>query len=149
MEIRAVLDTNVVLAAESSSNTNSPNREIIHRWLAAEFLLLVTDDVLAEYADKLSHIGKTPQEVFNFLSRVLLLAEAVEIRFFHLRHYPADPDDVLFLLCAINGEATHLVSYDPHLLDLSSFYEGFAICPPLQFLKALRKDGGIGRVTER
>ena len=93
MEMRAVLDTNVVLAAENSSNANSPNREIIRRWLAAEFLLLVTDDVLAEYADKLSHIGKSPQEVFGFLSRVLLLAEAVEIRFFHLRHYPADPDD--------------------------------------------------------
>ena len=73
-----VLDTNVVLAAETSSNANSPNREIIRRWLAAEFLLLVTDDVLAEYADKLSHIGKSPQEVFGFLSRVLLLAEAVE-----------------------------------------------------------------------
>jgi putative PIN family toxin of toxin-antitoxin system len=138
MEIRAVLDTNVVLAAEGSLNANSPNREIIRRWLAAEFLLLVTDDVLAEYADKLSHIGKSPQEVFGFLSRVLLLAEAAEIRFFHLRHYPADPDDVLFLLCAINGEATHLVSYDPHLLDLSPFYDDFAICPPLEFLKALR-----------
>jgi len=100
MEIKAVLDTNVVLAAEGSSNSNSPNREIIRRWLAAE------------------------------------------IRFFHLRHYPADPDDVLYLLCAINGEATHLVSYDPHLLELSSFYDDFVICPPLEFLKALREEGG-------
>jgi putative PIN family toxin of toxin-antitoxin system len=142
MEMRAVLDTNVVLAAEGSSNANSPNREIIRRWLAAEFLLLVTDDVLAEYADKLSHIGKSPQEVFGFLSRVLLLAEAVEIRFFHLRHYPADPDDVLFLLCAINGEATHLVSYDPHLLELRPFYDDFGICPPLEFLATVREEGG-------
>jgi hypothetical protein len=44
MEIRAVLDTNVVFAAESSPNPNIPNREIVRRWLAGEFLLLVTDD---------------------------------------------------------------------------------------------------------
>ncbi len=51
MAIRAVLDTNVVLAAGGSSNTNSPNREIVHRWLAGEFTLLVTDDIIAEYAE--------------------------------------------------------------------------------------------------
>jgi putative PIN family toxin of toxin-antitoxin system len=139
MEIRAVLDTNVVLAAESSPNPNSPNREIVRRWLAGEFLLLVTDDLLAEYAEKLASLGKSPLQIEEFLSRILLLSEPVEIRFFHLRHYPSDPDDVLFLLCAINGEATHLVSYDPHLLDLRPFYEDFTICPPLGFLSVLRK----------
>ncbi len=139
MEIRAVLDTNVVLAAEGASNPNSPNREIVRRWLAGEFILLMTDDILAEYAEKLSSLGKSPQETVEFLSRVFLLSETVEIRFFHLRHYPGDADDVLFLLCAINGEATHLVSYDPHLLDLRPFYDDFAICLPLDFLSALRK----------
>ncbi len=34
MEIRAVLDTNVVLAAEPSSIPDSPNREVVRRWLA-------------------------------------------------------------------------------------------------------------------
>jgi predicted nucleic acid-binding protein len=139
MAIRAVLDTNVVLAAGGSSNTNSPNREIVHRWLAGEFTLLVTDDIIAEYAEKLASHGKSTQERVEFLSRVFLLSEAVEIRFFHLRHYPADPDDVIFLLCAINGAASHLVSYDPHLLDLRVFYDDFTICLPLDLLSALRK----------
>jgi predicted nucleic acid-binding protein len=139
MAIRAVLDTNVVLAAGGSSNTNSPNREIVHRWLAGEFTLLVTDDIIAEYAEKLASHGNSTQERVEFLSRVFLLSEAVEIRFFHLRHYPADPDEVIFLLCAINGEASHLVSYDPHLLDLRVFYDDFTICLPLDLLSALRK----------
>lgn len=60
MEIGAVLDTNVVLAAENSSNPDSPNREVVRRWLAGEFALLVTDDVVAEYAEKLLSIGKLP-----------------------------------------------------------------------------------------
>jgi predicted nucleic acid-binding protein len=90
MAIRAVLDTNVVLAAGGSSNTNSPNREIVHRWLAGEITLLVTDDIIAEYAEKLASHGKSTQERIEFLSRVFLLSETVEIRFFHLRHDPAD-----------------------------------------------------------
>ena len=92
-----------------------------------------------EYAEKLASHGKSTQERVEFLSRVFLLSEAVEIRFFHLRHYPADLDDVIFLLCAINGEASHLVSYDPHLLDLRVFYDAFTICLPLDLLSALRK----------
>ncbi|MEI7865947.1 MAG: PIN domain-containing protein [Chthoniobacterales bacterium] len=139
MEIRAVLDTNVVLAAENSSNPDSPNREIIRRWLAGDFVLLVTDDVVSEYAEKLLSIGKLPQEILRFLSSIYVLSEAVQIRFFHLRHYPADFDDVHFLLCAINGEASHLVSYDPHLLDLRAVYDDFTVCLPLQFLQDLRK----------
>ncbi len=139
MAIRAVLDTNVVLAAGGSSSTNSPNREIVHRWLAGEFTLMVTDDIIAEYAEKLASHGKSTQERVEFLFRVFLLSETVEIRFFHLRHYPADLDDVIFLLCATNGEATHLVSYDLHLLDLRVFYDDFAICLPLGLLSALRK----------
>ena len=51
-------------------------------------------------------------------------AELVTVGFFHFRHYPVDPDDVKFLLCAINGRASHLVSYDNHLRSLRSFYDG-------------------------
>lgn len=138
METRAVLDTNVMLAAGITTNANSPNREIIQRWISEEFTLLVSEDVIAEYAEKLLAAKKTRHETEAILARVLLLSEVVEVRFFHLRHYPEDTDDVMFLLCAINGEATHLVSYDPHLLDLNVFYDDFAICAPLEFLAALR-----------
>ena len=66
--------------------------------------------------------------------------------FFHLRHYPEDAEDVFLLLCALNGEATHLVSYDPHLLGLRPFYGELQICPALEFLQVLRqaaaRDGG-------
>jgi predicted nucleic acid-binding protein len=66
------------------------------------------------------------------------LAECIEIRFFHFRHYPVDADDTIFLLCAINGAASHLVSYDRHLLEVGIFYEEFITCKPTEFLKVLR-----------
>lgn len=45
----------------------------------------------------------------------------------------------MFLLCAINGRSTHLVSYDDHLLSLSPYYaEEMTICEPLAFLNDCR-----------
>jgi putative PIN family toxin of toxin-antitoxin system len=138
METRAVLDNNVMLAAGITTSANSPNREIIQRWISGEFAVLVSEDVIAEYAEKLLAAKNARHETDAILTRVLLLSEMVEVRFFHLRHYPEDADDVMFLLCAINGEATHLVSYDPHLLELNVFYDDFKICAPLAFLADLR-----------
>jgi len=57
----------------------------------------------------------------------------VDVSFFHLRIYPIDPDDIAFVLCAANGEATHLLTYDHHLSDLAWAYD-FTICTPAGFL---------------
>jgi len=138
MMLRAVLDSNVVLAANGATNPLSPNKEVINRWAVGEFIWLVTADIAAEYAEKLLDRGKAPSEVEAFITGLFLLAECVEIRFFHFRHYPVDSDDTIFLLCAINGAASHLVSYDRHLLDVGIFYDEFATCRPTEFLTALR-----------
>ncbi len=44
--IRAVLDTNVVIASQRSPHPSSPNVEIINRWAAGEFDWLHTPDIL-------------------------------------------------------------------------------------------------------
>lgn len=36
---------------------------------------------------------------------------------------PVDPDDEIFLLCALDGDAGYLVSEDPHLRDLRMHYQ--------------------------
>ena len=136
--LRAVLDTNVVLAADRATNPLSPTRDIIKRWSQGEFIWLVTDDIAGEYAEKLLEKGNDPSEVEAFLTGLFLLADRVEIRFFHFRHYPVDSDDTVFLLCAINGTASHLVSYDSHLLNVGIFYDEFVTCRPTEFLVALR-----------
>lgn len=135
--LRAVLDTNLLVAAHKSVHPQSPNREIIDRWLRDEFTWLISEDIAAEYAEKLLEKGNLPATVEAFITELFLLAETVEIRFFHFRHYPVDSDDTVFLLCALNGAATHLVSYDRHLLDVGLFYGEFSTCKPQDFLIAL------------
>ena len=136
--LRAVLDSNVVLAADGSANPLSPNKEILSRWSEGEFVWLVTRDIAAEYAEKLLEKGNSPAEVEAFIAGLFLLAETVGIRFFHFRHYPVDADDTIFLLCAINGSAGHIVTCDKHLLDVGIFYDEFVTCRPTDFLKTLR-----------
>ena len=36
---------------------------------------------------------------------------------------PSDPDDEIFLLCALDGDADYLVSEDHNLVDLGPNYE--------------------------
>lgn len=134
---RVVLDTNIVVAAHRSSGPTSPNLEILAHWKAGEFTLLYSEDVLLEYVEKLIEFGVSDEKVQQFVSAVGGLGEGVSIAFFHLRRYPADADDIAFLLCAINGNATHLVTYDTGFSELAPDCS-FAICTPLVFLAALR-----------
>ncbi len=135
---RAVIDTNVLLSARRSSSLSSPNAEIVSRWTAGEFTWLVSTDVFEEYAGKLREFGLLTADTVELLARLMLSGEMVEIRFFHLRHYPYDPDDTVFLLTALNGGASHLVTYDEDLVSVGVFYPEFVTCRPLEFLTALR-----------
>ena len=136
--LRAVLDTNVVLAAKRTAHPQSPNAEIMTRWMAGEFTWLVNDDVATEYAAKLLEKGIDPVNFDRFVADLLQYGEEAPIRFFHFQHYPVDADDVAFLLVALNGAASHLVTYDEHLKDVGVFYPEFITCKPVGFLSHLR-----------
>ena len=134
---RVVPDTNILIAAEKSRNEGSPNKEFFARWQNYEFDLLYSDDILLEYIEKLRFLGVPEITIKKFIRALLALGIFVEIAFFHLPRYPVDADDIAFLLCADNGDATHLITYDPHLKVLNSLY-GFQICETLDFLTTLR-----------
>lgn len=95
--LRAVLDTNVVLAANRSTHPLSPNAEIVTRWMAGEFVWLVSDDVVTEYAQKLLEKGIDSLKVERFVADLLQYAEEVPIRFYHFQHYPLDM--MMWLFC--------------------------------------------------
>jgi len=137
--LRAGLDTNVLLAAARSPHKTSPTAGILDRRQRREFTLQVSLDTLSEYAEKLLSHGIPSPDVEAFITSLAVHAELMSMAFFHFCHYPVDPDDVMFLLCATNGQASHLVSYDTHLGALRCFYEKeLKICEPLEFLADCR-----------
>ena len=136
-----MLDTNVILAALLSRNPRSPTLEILHRWRRGEFDLLYCPDLLVEYQEKLVAKGIREARTEWFLQGlfdkgILVSLAPGDI----LPRVPDDPDDDVVLACALVGGATHLVTYDPHLLSLDEEYEELRILDGLHFLYALRGD---------
>ncbi|OQX11634.1 MAG: hypothetical protein BWK80_44535 [Desulfobacteraceae bacterium IS3] len=136
---RSVPDTNIVIASEKSRSGSSPNEEFFARWKNGEFQILYSDDTLLEYIEKMKEKDIPEEIIRKIIKSILKLGQHIRIIFYHLPVYPGDPDDIAFLLCADNGKATHIVSYDKHFREIASLYS-FRICDTLEFLTELRKE---------
>ena len=134
--VRMVLDTNVVISS-CLGGEDSPNKEILQLWSNGKIKLLFSRDVLYEYIKKLSYKNVSVQFIKDLVKDLKFYGEFVEIEYFHLRFYPKDQDDIAFVLCAENGKANYLISYDEHLLSLNGLHS-FEICRPLDFLFEFR-----------
>jgi len=137
--LRAVPDTNVLLASEMSTSSSSANRAFFERWESGDFTVLFSQDTLYEYVKKLWQKMLPEASIRKFLAALLNVGVEVEIEYYHLPAYPVDADDIAFLLCADNGRATHLVTYDKHLLEVEAHYP-FRICGAPAFLEDLRHE---------
>jgi len=138
--LRAVLDTNVFVSAFLSRSPTSPTQELIRRWKAQEFTLLVSDALVDELAEKLIERGISQERVIEFLALLGRLAEWVDVPDEAVKPViEADPDDDVILACAVVGGADYLVTYDPHFDVLGGEYEGVRITRALPFLKAVRE----------
>ena len=136
--LRVVLDTNVIIAALRSVNPYSPTVELLDRWAGNEYTLLYSDDLLAEYSEKLSKRSAPPALVGEFLSQVIQRAEYILVADRQIVAATVDPDDDRVLACAVVGKATHLVTYDPHLMAIGPSFRKVRVISVLEFLTQLR-----------
>ena len=134
--MRAVLDPNVLIAS-LLSKSGAP-AQIVSRWLAGEFELVVSEALLAELARALAY-PKAHKRVAEDEARafVELLREAVRLAADpeSPARRSADPGDD-YLLALAQAERAVLVSGDQHLLALAS---ELPIFTPRAFLDALTR----------
>lgn len=139
--LRAVFDTNVIVSAYLSRSPTIPTQELIDRWLAVEFTLLVCDAIVDEFIEKLTARGIDREDIETFVALLDAMAEWVHVPAEAIvRRIPADADDDVVVACAIEGNADFLVTYDPHFAPLGDTYEGIRISKALPFLWAVRGD---------
>lgn len=144
--LRAVFDTNVIIAALLSRNPHSPLVELLRRWRDEEFELLYCDDLLSEYREKLVTKGVQLNRRLRFLDDLTSLGSRIPLTPDDLiPRVPDDPDNDVVIACAVAGGATHLVTYDEHLHTLGEKVEGVRILDGLHFLYALRGDAPSSR----
>ena len=127
MNSRVVLDTNQIISAGTRwidpLYENSSDAIKLVKIVARDHTGLYTGKIMGEYVEKLLDLGHPPDRV-AVLSRLLMGAfEMVKVTNRKCKPAPSDPDDEIFLVCALDGTADYLVSNDNDLLDLKSYYD--------------------------
>jgi predicted nucleic acid-binding protein len=131
---RYVLDTNQVVAAGSGWLDYGPptpdpiaaRRLLIH--VAKNETGLYCGKIAGEYLEKLLDQGHPPDRASRLIRYLVGAFERVSIETEAAPHAPTDPDDEIFVLCALDGNAHYLVSEDNALLALRPHYQPLVIC---------------------
>ncbi len=130
---RVVLDTNVVVSGFYGGRP----REVMDLWRAGRVLLCLSVPILQEYTEVLDRFGQFARDASDLLRRLRDLEHALLVLLTEAVHaVPSDPDDDIFLACAVAAQADLIVSGDRHLLDLGRF-RGIRIVTPAEALEIL------------
>jgi len=148
--LRVVLDTNVLVSSLLSSR-GAP-AEVMDAWREARFVLLMSPSILRELLDVLHRpriqvrYGLHTADIDTLAALLERYAVWVPGRLpgselmpggkQALEALPEDPQDLQFLLCAVEGGADAIVSGDEHLLALRQRLR-IPIWTPREFLARL------------
>ena len=135
--IRAVIDTNVLIAALRSSSGAS--YQILLAAERGDFQMALSVPLLAEYDDVSSRpdmgVSIPMSAVEAILRRIAQVAHTQQI-YFLWRPILPDPKDDMVLEVAIASGATHIVTFNRKDLRLASQF-GITVLPPADFIRLL------------
>jgi putative PIN family toxin of toxin-antitoxin system len=141
--LRVVIDTNVIVSG-ILSRKGAP-AELLNAWRERRFLLPCSSAIVAEVravmqypriCDKYHLSDNEIEQTITLLEYdALLVTGDTNVG----RSVPDDPQDEMFLACALDGQADVVVSGDHHLLDLGVFRD-IPIITGRQFLEQLMKE---------
>ncbi len=132
--IDVILDTNVIISGMGWGGTPG---KIIELWKKGKIKMCISAEILEEYLEVLQRGIKPPKDYQWFIrlleqSRNTKIIKPVK----HFKIIKEDPDDNIFLDCAVAGKVKYIISGDRHLLDLKLF-KGTKIMEPDEFLRKL------------
>lgn len=137
---RVVFDTNVFVSAALSKSLTSPTRELLARWEREEFILVTCEALVTELIEKLLEHHVESSSIAILVASLARLAEWVTVLDEEVIPVLADPDDDIVLACAVSGQASYIVTYDPHFDALQAVYRTIQIVKALPFLWIVRGD---------
>lgn len=113
-------------------------------------MLIWCQEIRAEVAEKLLARNLTAERIAEFIAEIMSLALWVDVPASAIRRYVKDdPDDDVIVACAVVSNATHIVSYDQHLLILEAPFPGCVVLTSLQFLFLVRGDKSALKIRFR
>lgn len=140
--MKAVLDANVFVSAAISPGGKPAL--VLDAWRSNRFVLVISPGILQEIREVLARPSIrqrhrwSEEQLTLFLDDLSEQATVVPGQTGHAA-ISADPDDDVYLACAVEGQADYVVSGDQHLLSLHT-HEGIRILTAAQFLGIFQTD---------
>ena len=129
--VGVVFDTNVLVSA---LGFGGKPLDAVLRAFDSDYRLVASEETLDELTRVMEYDKLPFSEKERELYPVLLRREAELVSPDETPDVVAsDPDDDVFLACAVSGDATYIVSGDSHLLDIG-VYQQTEIVTPAAFL---------------
>ncbi|HQJ08614.1 MAG TPA: putative toxin-antitoxin system toxin component, PIN family [Deltaproteobacteria bacterium] len=129
--MRIVLDTNVLISGIFFSG---PPSRILEAWRDGRIELAVSPDILSEYQRVGNELSKQFPSIDLSSLLGLVTIHAMMFQSCQLSEPVCeDPDDDMFIACAIASKSKVIVSGDKHLLNIKSF-GGITILKPREFV---------------
>ena len=129
--MKVIVDTNVFVSGIFFSG---PPYDILHAWNEGQIQLVISPLILAEYREAALRLAnRYPQiDILPFIDLVMVHAMIVQAE-----SLPApvceDPDDDMFLACALASDVQVIITGDKHLLKLNG-YQSIVIIKPKNFV---------------
>jgi len=138
--IKVVVDTNVFV----SSFMGGKPKKIIDLWKEGKIKLCLTKKIVDEYIEVLGRLGLQNEAeigellgVFSEGHNILFLASTPSLKIIK-----DDPDDNMFIECAVAHKCPYIISGDRHLLSVGN-YMGIKIISPAEFLRKYFRDSTL------
>ena len=141
--LRIVVDTNLFVS--SLLSRHGAPAQVIDAWRNRQYLLVVSEPIITEIRRVIS--SSSIREKYTILDQdiedllILINQEALFVPGLAdaMGAIPDDPQDEIFLACAVDGQADMIVSGDRHLLNLRE-YRAIPILTARQFLDQFAKE---------
>ncbi len=129
--MKVILDTNVFI---SGIFFGGPPGKILQDWRDGRFTLVLSPEILQEYQRVAEVLSKKypPVDLAELLDLIVVEADMIQAE--PLKEpVSADPDDDMFIACALASGSRLIVSGDKHLLDVDG-YGGIEVLKPKAFV---------------
>jgi putative PIN family toxin of toxin-antitoxin system len=129
--MKIVLDTNVFISGIFFSG---PPSQILKAWKDQKIQIVLSKEILNEYQRVAEELSKkiSSIDIEPIIELLTIYGEIVETESISVT-VCEDPDDNMFLECAIASNSKIIVSGDKHLLQISG-YQGIDVVKPREFI---------------
>ncbi len=130
--MKIVLDTNVLISGIFFSG---PPYQILKSWQEGKIKIVISEEILTEYQRVVEELSKQfPRvDIEQILELITIHTEIVNTYGFDVTVCD-DPNDNMFVSCALASKSKIIVSGDKHLLKMTEYQE-FEVLKPRDFIK--------------